>query len=125
MLIFHIANPADWEGAQHRGSYTTSTYGVPLAQQGFIHASRYDQIDDVLAYVYADVTEPQLLLVIDTDLLECPWQLDPVAGASTSYPHLYGALNPSAVIDTAPVERAASGAWRYNWAPPTANRTGP
>ena len=41
--IFHIATVADWEAAQRSGSYTTSTLGRTLVEEGFIHASRADQ----------------------------------------------------------------------------------
>ena len=47
---------------------------------------------------YADVGEPLLLLTIDTDLLTSPWQEDPVG--DDTYPHIYGPLNPDAVVET-------------------------
>ena len=37
-----------------------------------IHASRADQWEGVRAAFYADVTEPLVLLEIDTDLLDVP-----------------------------------------------------
>ena len=40
MRIFHIATAADWAEAQRTGSYTTSTRGRSLEQEGFVHASR-------------------------------------------------------------------------------------
>jgi uncharacterized protein (DUF952 family) len=40
MRIFHIATLADWEQAQRDGAYTTSTRGVTLEQEGYVHASR-------------------------------------------------------------------------------------
>ena len=65
-------------GRGHRtGAYTTSTRGGTLAEEGFIHASRADQWEGV-AY-YADVTEPLLLLEIDTDLLDVPVMEEPPA----------------------------------------------
>ena len=54
------------------GAYTTSTYGVTLEQEGFIHASRADQWEAVRERFYADVDEPLVLLEIDTDLLDVP-----------------------------------------------------
>ena len=47
---------------------------------------------------YADVEEPLLLLTIDTDLLFAPWREDPVG--DDTYPHIYGPLNPDAVVET-------------------------
>ncbi len=43
MLIYHVATLADWTAAQAAGAYTTSTYGVSLAQEGFLHCSREEQ----------------------------------------------------------------------------------
>ena len=97
MRIFHIATLADWKQAEASGgSYTTSTYGVPLAEAGFLHASRHEQVRGVLDRVYGDVTEPLLILEIETDLLGVPWREDDVDGES--FPHIYGPLNTQAVV---------------------------
>ena len=58
MRIFHIATLADWTDAQQSGAYTTSTVGVTLEEEGFLHASRADQWEGVRARYYADITEP-------------------------------------------------------------------
>ena len=62
----------DWEAAREAGSYATSTLGRSLAEEGFVHASRGDQWQGVRDRYYADVTEPLVLLVIDTDRLVSP-----------------------------------------------------
>ena len=98
MHVFHIATVAEWDAAQASGAYTTSTRGRTLEQEGFLHASRADQVEGVRTRYYADVGEPLLLLTIDTDLLTSPWQEDPVG--DDTYPHIYGPLNPDAVIAT-------------------------
>jgi glutathione S-transferase len=96
--IHHIALAKSWEAARDAGTYTTSTLGLELADVGFIHCSRPEQLDGVLQRFYADVTEPLLLLTIDTDLLTAPWRLDDVPGEQLSFPHIYGALNVGAVV---------------------------
>jgi len=96
MRIFHVATLADWQQARASGTYTTSTYGASLADVGYLHAARRDQVSDVLARFYAAVDEPVLVLEIETDLLDVPWREDPVDGES--FPHVYGALHPSAVV---------------------------
>ncbi len=50
---------------------------------------------------YADVDEPLVLLTIDTDLLDVPWREDPVG--DDTFPHLYGPLEPGAVIAVRPL----------------------
>jgi uncharacterized protein (DUF952 family) len=99
MRIFHIATLADWEAAQASGAYTTSTRGVTLEEEGFIHASRADQWEAVRAAFYADVAEPLVLLEIDTDLLDAPVVEEPPApGVAETFPHVYGAVAPRAVV---------------------------
>lgn len=98
MQIFHIATAADWAAARASGAYTTSTRGVSLEQEGFLHAARQDQVAGVFHRYYRDADEPLLLLRIDTDRLDVPWQED-VVGEDT-YPHIYGPLSPDAVVAT-------------------------
>jgi uncharacterized protein (DUF952 family) len=101
-VIFHVATVADWAAARAAGRYTTSTLGVTLEQEGFIHASRGDQWEQVRLRYYADVTEPLLLLVIDVARLSSPWREDPVA--DDTFPHVYGPINTDAVVATVPLE---------------------
>ena len=104
MRIFHIATLADWQQAQASGAYTTSTRGVTLEQEGFIHASRADQWEGVRAAFYADVAEPLVLLEIDTDLLDAPVVEEPPApGVTETFPHVYGAIAPRAVVAVTPL----------------------
>lgn len=104
--VFHIATLADWEAARESGSYTTSTRGRTLAEEGFIHASHGDQWPRVHELFYADLTEPLLLLVIDTGRLDVPLVEEAVPGTGETFPHLYGPLAPSAVVQAVPLETA-------------------
>lgn len=98
MIIEHLALRSDWLAAQQAGAYQVSTRGRTLGQEGFIHASRPEQTADVRRRYYDDVEANDLvLLVIDTDLLDVPWRLDPVG--DTDFPHLYGPLAPGAVVE--------------------------
>jgi uncharacterized protein (DUF952 family) len=101
--IFHVATAADWAAACETGRYTTSTRGRTLAEEGFIHASHEDQWPRVRELFYADVTEPLLLLVIDTDRLDVPLVEEAVPGTGETFPHLYGALGPDAVVEAVPL----------------------
>ena len=104
MRIFHIATATDWAAAEHSGAYTTSTRGVSLEQEGFLHASRADQWEAVRERYYADVSEPLVLLEIDTDLLDVPWVEElPAPDATETFPHLYGPLSPTAVVSAIPL----------------------
>jgi uncharacterized protein (DUF952 family) len=101
MHIFHIATADDWAAAHRAGTYTTSTRGRTLEQEGFIHASRPEQVDGVWKAFYADAGEPLVLLTIDTDELTSPWQEDPVG--EDTFPHVYGPINASAVVHAEPL----------------------
>jgi uncharacterized protein (DUF952 family) len=99
--IFHVATQADWAEAEASGTYTTSTYGRGLAEEGFLHASREEQVAGVLERFYGDVDEPLVLLEVDTDLLDVPWREDQVG--DDAFPHVYGPLNTTAVVAVGPV----------------------
>lgn len=101
--IFHIATAADWRRTLETGTYTTSTVGVTLAEEGFIHASRRDQVQGVFDRYYAGLGEDLVLLTIDPARLESEVRVDPVG--DDSYPHVYGPINRTAVVDVAPLDR--------------------
>ena len=103
MQIFHIATAADWAAAQRTGAYSTSTRGVTLEQEGFIHAARREQVQPVWKRYYADAGEPLVLLTIETDKLTSRWQEDPVV--DDTYPHVYGPIDTAAVVRAQPLDR--------------------
>jgi len=100
-----VATESDWQRAQREGSYTTSTLGRTLAEEGFIHASRSDQWQGVLTRFYADVAEPLVLLEIETDALDVPVVEEPPApGITETFPHVYGAIPVAAVVGARPLD---------------------
>jgi uncharacterized protein (DUF952 family) len=107
--IFHLALASDWAAAEASGAYTTSTLGRTLAEEGFIHASRADQWTAVRERVYGDVSEPLVLLQIDTDLLDVPVVEEPaVPGGAETFPHIYGRLPAAAVVKAIPLTAEAA-----------------
>ncbi len=113
MRIFHIAQVADWEAAQASGAYTVSTLGRSLEEEGFIHASRADQVRGTYDAFYAGRGLDLVLLTIDTDLLDIPWQEDPVG--DTTFPHLYGPIAPAAVTEVRPIAEALGSGAGGDW----------
>lgn len=101
--IFHIATAADWRRTLENGTYTTSTVGRTLDEEGFIHASRRDQVQGVFDRYYRGLGEPLVLLTIDPARLESELRVDPVG--DDTYPHVYGPINRSAVVDAVPLNR--------------------
>jgi len=112
MTIFHIARPADWEQAEAEGAYTVSTKGRTLTQEGFIHASDKHQVA-VVANAFYRADEGLLVLVIDTELLDAEVRYEPVPGSDAPYPHIYGPINPDAVVEVLPLERSEDGEYRF------------
>lgn len=95
-MLYHLALAADWDAARAAGRYEVSTRGVTLAEEGFIHLSRADQVAATAERFYADV-EDLLLLVIDPDRLTDEVRDDPVG--DDTFPHLYGPLPLDAVVE--------------------------
>jgi uncharacterized protein (DUF952 family) len=106
--IFHLALQSAWDDAQTAGVYRVSTLGLDLDDVGFIHCSQAGQTAGVHARFYRDVTEPIVLLTIDTDRLTSPWRLDDVPGQPLPFPHVYGPLDLDAVVSVEPFRASAS-----------------
>lgn len=101
--IFHIATDADWRRTLETGTYTTSTVGRTLEEEGFIHASRRDQVQGVFDRYYRGLGEHLVLLTIDPARLESEVRVEPVG--DDTYPHVHGPINRSAVVDVVPLDR--------------------
>ncbi|MEV5570588.1 DUF952 domain-containing protein [Spirillospora sp. NPDC052269] len=96
--VLHIAERHHWESARSSGApYAMSTRGRTLDDEGFIHCSSdLDQVRTVLRAFYSDVPPSDLaLLKIDTTGLDV--RLEPADG--NLFPHVYGPIPPSAVIE--------------------------
>ena len=103
--IFHIATESDWRQTLETGTYTTSTVGRTLEEEGYIHASRRDQVQGVFDRYYRPLGERLVLLTIDpARLSDAEVVVEPVG--DDSYPHVYGPVNRSAVVDVVPLDRS-------------------
>jgi glutathione S-transferase len=100
--LYHIATALDWEQAQRDGEYRTSTRGRSLSEEGFIHASSAAQVLPVADMLYATEQQDLLLLVHE-----------PVPGWADPFPHIYGPLEVTAVARAVPLERDATGSFRW------------
>ena len=120
-MIYHCALVADWQAAQEgqsgesgqgAGQYTISSRGRTLEHEGFVHASYAGQVAGVLQRFYADVTDPMCLLVIDPDKLGVPVIAENLIGGSELFPHIYGPVPVSAVVEVVALIRDESSGWR-------------
>jgi uncharacterized protein (DUF952 family) len=105
--LLHIAERRHWESARDTGvSYTMSTLGRTLDEEGFIHCSSdLSQVEGVLSRFYTGVDRTTLaLLVIDPSKLDAPVRYEPAG--DELFPHVYGPIPPSAVIDVRSVPQS-------------------
>jgi uncharacterized protein (DUF952 family) len=107
--LLHLTEPDLWEAARDAGVYEWSTRGQTLAEVGFIHCSLPEQLDAVAAFAYGDYLGPLVVLVIDPELVDVPIRYEAPAPGAPEYPHLYGPLATSAVVEVRAWRGAGSG----------------
>ena len=93
--IYHLAFRADWQAGLAAGEY----HAPSLAEEGFIHASADEaQMLRVAARLFAG-RDDLLALDVDTERLPAhsPVIREP-ARSGEMYPHVYGPINPDAVL---------------------------
>jgi uncharacterized protein (DUF952 family) len=76
-------------------------------EDGFVHCTDGD--DEMLVVAnrfYADDPRAFLLLTVDLDRNDSPWRFD---DPDRRYPHIYGPIDPGAVIDVRRMLRDADG----------------
>jgi uncharacterized protein (DUF952 family) len=100
--LFHIVRRTDWEDAQRDGEYTVSTLGRTLAQEGFIHLSFAHQVEGVAEAFYRDVPD-LVVLELAPERLHDEVRVEPVPGTDQRFPHLYGPIDPAAVLAARPL----------------------
>jgi uncharacterized protein (DUF952 family) len=106
--LFHLTERTTWEAAQPGQEYRTSTRGVALEQQGFIHCSLRHQLRAVAEFIYGDADD-LVVLVIDGDRVTAPIRYEAPEPGAESFPHIYGPLPTAAVTAVLPVARDATG----------------
>jgi uncharacterized protein (DUF952 family) len=93
MSVVHIASPEAWAEARTSGLYRAES----LAEEGFIHFSRWDQLADTASRYYAGV--PGLVvLVVEPGAL--PFRVE------NGFPHLYSELPVSAITEVLTLQGA-------------------
>ena len=93
MSVVHIAEPEAWAAVRTSGLYRAES----LADEGFIHFSRWDQLPGTAAAHYSDVPG---LVVLVVDPSGLPFRVE------NGFPHLYAELPASAIIEVLPLAEA-------------------
>ena len=111
-MILHILRLSEWEEALRLGTYQPPS----IAAEGFIHCSTMAQVIDT-ANAFFRGTTALLILRIDERKLASPLRFEaPATPEDTrpreSFPHIYGPLNPDAVIYAIEFPREADGSFQ-------------
>jgi len=93
--IYHITTDAKWRDAEDSGEYLP----MELMADGFIHASYYNQLKQVLDFLFTSY-DSVLVLEIDPLYLHCEVKVENTTGGKELFPHIYGTLPSTAVIRT-------------------------
>jgi uncharacterized protein (DUF952 family) len=123
MNVLHITSRQAWATATGLGQYTAPS----LASEGFIHCSTVGQVLHVAAKFY-NGQSGLLLLVIDPARLTSPLKWEPPSDGTPppgvaegeAFPHIYGPLNPDAVVQVLDFDPDAVG----NFSLPAALKAG-
>ena len=91
MTIYKIVPAALWREAEEAGSFTGSPVDL---QDGYIHFSTAEQLQETAAKHFAGQTD-LLLVAVDAEQLEVRWE---PSRAGALFPHLYQDLPMSAVV---------------------------
>ena len=106
-MIYHLTTPEAWETAQAIGHYEAPS----LAEEGFIHCSADEaQTLRVAERLYAG-RNGLIVLDVDTVRLNAEVKREP-SRSGEIYPHIYGRINPEAVMRVRALELDADGRHR-------------
>jgi uncharacterized protein (DUF952 family) len=97
-VIVHITTPVAWADAIATGAYTADS----LATEGFIHCSDERQLAWVVQKHFSGRTG-LLLLHIDPARLDAEVKYENLEGGTDLFPHVYGPIPVSAVVDVTPL----------------------
>ena len=103
-LIYHITTPALWKQFAFFDFYEAPS----LQDEGFIHASKANQLQATAERYYNN--EPEIiLLTIDTTLLAAALVYEEAPNRKEEFPHIYGKLNKDAILNTTTIARQQDG----------------
>jgi uncharacterized protein (DUF952 family) len=104
VIIYKICPESLWQEALRLGRFV----GAPIDRRdGFIHLSTAGQVAETAARHFAGVAD-LLLVAVDAGCLGDALKWEPSRGGAL-FPHLYGALPPTAVLWVEPLPLAPDG----------------
>ncbi len=104
-ILLHITNQAHWQQAQLAGFYSGDT----LTSEGFIHCSTPSQVVAVANACYWGQSS-LVLLCIDPRQVQAEIKYEGAASGE-QFPHIYGPLSLTAVVEVLPFTPQADGSF--------------
>ena len=102
-IIYHVTTQQEWLQAKEIGFYTAPS----LAIEGFIHCSTKQQVKGVMERYFVGKTN-LVELVIDTKKLTHELKYEIAPSINEAFPHIYGHINLSAVVEVKNISKANS-----------------
>ncbi len=93
-FIYHIATITDWNNQVNNKDYSINT----LEEEGFIHCSKYEQLQATLKRFFDD-RKDIVILKIDSKLLNIPVIYEAADDGSGFFPHAFGPIQMKAVVE--------------------------
>lgn len=97
-MIYHVTTAAHYHTFAGKDYYESPT----LHEEGFIHCSTEEQVAGVLQRYFAG-QDNLFLLVIDPVKLKPRLKIE-AASSGELFPHVYGAINKSAIVSVDTIE---------------------
>ncbi|MGB5759380.1 MAG: DUF952 domain-containing protein [Acidimicrobiales bacterium] len=111
-LLYHVATEHDW-------SRRTATHYQPsgIVDEGFVHLSSAEQLVATLHRHYPGRRD-LILLTVDPTRASAELVWEDISGSGVAFPHIYGAIELSAVVAAEPLPCDENG--RFDrWQPPS------
>jgi uncharacterized protein (DUF952 family) len=93
MIFYHITTPEQWANYENEDFYAAPS----LDTEGFIHASFAEQVDKTLQIHFKGI-EKVWILTINSELMTSKLLIEGSRDGE-QFPHIYGVLNKTAIVD--------------------------
>jgi len=107
-MIFHVCRRTEWRDALRKGAYAGSSQDVA---DGFIHFSNAEQVRGSVAK-HRRGQDGLVILAVDDSRLGDALKWEPSRGGAL-FPHLYGDLDPDAVVGVSDLPLGPDGAHAF------------
>ncbi len=108
-MILHCMKKSIWEERKNKEYWGKRD----IDAEGFLHCSTIEYFWRVL-WLFEDSKEDFVLICINEDKLEAEVRYEDGDNCGRAYPHIYGLVNNSAVVDVLPFLRDENGKYIKN-----------